>query len=79
MNCLFFNLFCFVLLFCVLIILILLKGINEIIIYFYLEINGEVVDFKDSSGYGIKIILIFGVNIGILVLVGCVGVICYSK
>lgn len=37
------------------------------------------VDFKDSSGYGIKIILIFGVNIGILVLVGCVGVICYSK
>lgn len=43
------------------------------------EINGEVADSKDSSGHGTKIILILGVNIGILVLAGCVGVTCYSK
>lgn len=41
--------------------------------------NGEVADSKDSSGHGTKIILILGVNIGILVLAGCVGVTCYNK
>lgn len=58
---------------------ILLIGINRIIIYSYSEINGEVADSKSSGGHGTKIILILGVNIGILVLAGCVGVTCYSK
>lgn len=82
MNCLFSNPLRSVLPFRVLAIPILLKGINEIneiIIHFHSEINGEVADSKDSSGHGTKIILILGVNIGILVLAGCVGVTCYSK
>lgn len=78
-NCLFSNPLRSVLPFRVLATPILLKGINEIIIHFHSEINGEVADSKDSSGHGTKIILILGVNIGILVLAGCVGVTCYSK
>lgn len=78
-NCQFSNPLRSILPFHVFAIQILLKGINEIIIHFHSEINGEVADSKDSSGHGTKIILILGVNIGILVLAGCVGVTCYSK
>ena len=46
---------------------------------FLVERNSETSENKGSQSSGKKILLILGVNIGILVLAGCVGFTCYSK
>nr|XP_022342939.1 proline-rich receptor-like protein kinase PERK5 [Crassostrea virginica] len=43
------------------------------------ERNSETSENKGNQSSGKKILLILGVNIGILVLAGCVGFTCYSK